>query len=97
MPPSAGKVRLQDGVRLSPSRVLVRAHVGTRGGPKAVEKTFYRGLKRRWKIAGGAVGPEWVATNGVLQGCAISVVLMNILIGIWALGLEQEMQEKHPW
>ena len=59
-------------------------------------KVLYRDMERRWKSTGDVTGPAWQATNGVLQGCAISVVLLNILVGIWAISLEAEMEERFP-
>ena len=31
----------------------------------------------------GTLGSSWKATNGILQGCPLSVVLVNALMGVW--------------
>ena len=31
----------------------------------------------------GGVGQEFRATNGILQGCPLSVVLLNLLVATW--------------
>eukprot|EP00973_Karenia_brevis_P077081 10705703-Karenia_brevis.AAC.1 len=50
---------------------------------------MYRSLKRRFRMAGG-VGQAFVANNGILQGCAISVILVNALMSVWAKAVETE-------
>ena len=45
-------------------------------------KAMYKQLRRTFKIA-GALGPRWQATNGILQGCPLSVILVNVLTTIW--------------
>ena len=42
---------------------------------------MYAHLRRRFKLAGG-VGEEFVATNGILQGCPVSVVMLNALVAV---------------
>jgi len=42
------------------------------------------------------VGKEYIATNGILQGCPLSVVLLNALVSIWAKCLESECPEVNP-
>ena len=44
--------------------------------------TMYKQLRRAFKIA-GAFGLWWHATNGILQGCPLSVILVNVLTTIW--------------
>ena len=43
---------------------------------------MYKQLRRAFKIA-GALGLWWQATNGILQGCPLSVILVNVLTTIW--------------
>ena len=38
-------------------------------------------LRRSFKIA-GCLGLWWRATNGILWGCPLSVILINVLMGI---------------
>eukprot|EP01064_Diplonema_japonicum_P020023 TRINITY_DN2902_c0_g1_i4.p1 TRINITY_DN2902_c0_g1~~TRINITY_DN2902_c0_g1_i4.p1 ORF type:complete len:858 (+),score=179.89 TRINITY_DN2902_c0_g1_i4:1265-3838(+) len=54
-------------------------------------RAVYGGLRRRFKYALG-VGRAFETTNGVLQGCPLSVVLINTLISVWARAIEGE----HP-
>ena len=44
---------------------------------------MYRELRRRFVMA-GHVGKEIVASNGVIQGCPLSVLLLNLLMNTWA-------------
>ena len=43
---------------------------------------MYKQLRRAFKLA-GALGLWWQATNGILQGCPLSVILVNVLTRIW--------------
>lgn len=52
--------------------------------------TMYLKLVRRFKFA-GSVGKEFKATNGILQGCPISVILLNALLSVWARAVEAEV------
>ncbi|KAJ9442271.1 hypothetical protein DIPPA_09122 [Diplonema papillatum] len=42
---------------------------------------MYRGMKRRFKLPLG-VGSEFEVTNGHLQGCPLSVILINALLSV---------------
>ena len=53
---------------------------------------MYSSLRRRLLFAGSA-GEEFVATNGILQGCPLSLVLLNALLAVWARCLEEEVPE----
>ncbi|KAJ9456892.1 Retrovirus-related Pol polyprotein from type-1 retrotransposable element R2 [Diplonema papillatum] len=44
-------------------------------------RAMYRGMKRRFKLPLG-VGSEFEVTNGILQGCPLSVILINALLSI---------------
>eukprot|EP00973_Karenia_brevis_P042938 5944895-Karenia_brevis.AAC.1 len=57
---------------------------------------MYSGLRRRLRF-NGAVGGEFVATNGILQGCPLSVVLLNALVSVWARCLQEECPEVRSW
>ena len=52
--------------------------------PKVLQAlmAIYHQLERAFKI-NGALGAFFKATNGVLQGCAMSVIMMNMLTGLW--------------
>ena len=39
---------------------------------------MYRQLRRAFRLA-GALGAGWQATNGILQGCPLSVILIDLL------------------
>ena len=43
---------------------------------------MYKQLRRAIKVA-GCLGAWWRATNGILQGCPLSVNLVNVLTTIW--------------
>ena len=43
---------------------------------------MYKQLRRAFKIT-GALGLWWQATNGILQGCPLSVIVVNVLTTIW--------------
>ena len=51
---------------------------------------MYARLRRRFKVA-SSVGEEFLATNGILQGCPLSVVLLNALVAVWAKAIEAEV------
>ena len=48
---------------------------------------MYRDLDRHFRVPGG-MGEPFKATNGILQGCPISVVLVNVLLVVWMRDLE---------
>ncbi|KAJ9445989.1 Retrovirus-related Pol polyprotein from type-2 retrotransposable element R2DM [Diplonema papillatum] len=45
-------------------------------------KAVYGSMQRHFKTA-RAVGEPFVATNGILQGCPLSVLFLNALIAVW--------------
>ena len=47
---------------------------------------LYSNLRRLWRL-GRFVGDPWRPGNGCLQGCAMTVLLCNILFAIWVLRL----------
>jgi len=52
-------------------------------------RRIYAAIRRRFKVAGG-VGKEFKATNGILQGCPLSVVLLNLMVAVWARAVSEE-------
>ena len=52
-------------------------------------RSMYSHLRRRFKFCGG-VGEVFQATNGILQGCPLSVVLLNLLVSVWARAVSAE-------
>ena len=48
----------------------------------AASSQVYRQLKRAFRVAGNS-GEFFHATNGILQGCPLSVVLLSMLVAIW--------------
>ena len=43
---------------------------------------MYKQLRRAFKVA-GCLGAWWQVTNGILQGCPLSTILVNVLTMIW--------------
>eukprot|EP00973_Karenia_brevis_P081077 11244111-Karenia_brevis.AAC.1 len=56
---------------------------------------MYGGLQRRFRTAGG-LGQAFVSTNGVLQGCPLSVVLLNALVAVWAKAVQSKVPTSQP-
>ena len=52
-------------------------------------KSMYMNLTRHFRI-GGMVGRGFVSTNGILQGCPLSIILLNLLMQVWASAVENE-------
>ena len=44
---------------------------------------MYHQLRRRFSLA-GHLGKSFKASNGIIQGCPLSVMLLNVLMNIWA-------------
>ena len=53
----------------------------------AALQAMYCKLVRAFKVAGG-LGDWWRATNGILQGCPLLVILVNSLMGVWKAELD---------
>ena len=51
---------------------------------------MYNGLTRRFKAGDGFVGVGFASTNGILQGCPISVILLNLFVSVWMRLVEKE-------
>ena len=58
-------------------------------------RAMYAGLRSRFRCA-GAVGKEFSSTNGILQGCPLSVILLNGLVAIWCRTVTNEVPEAEP-
>ena len=54
-------------------------------------KHMYANLNRYWKLGKTAIGAPWRATNGVLQGCGVSVVLLNSMVTLWLRAVSMEV------
>ena len=50
---------------------------------------MYLNLKRHMKIHGTA-GEDFQATNGILQGCALSVIVLNAVVAVWDKVMREE-------
>ena len=64
------------------------------GMPAAIVDTcaaFVANLRRRFKYM-SSVGEAWLGTNGFLQGCALSIIFMNLHAALWVALLA----ERHP-
>jgi ribonuclease HI len=82
---------------LIPHNILLRL-VEDMGLSEQVSKplrTMYANLRRRFRL-GSAVGSEFVSTNGILQGCPLSVVLLNALVSVWCKAVEVEVPQATP-
>ena len=44
-------------------------------------------LIQAFKLAGG-LGDWWRATNGILQGCPLLLIVVNALMGVWKAELD---------
>eukprot|EP00973_Karenia_brevis_P029434 4061140-Karenia_brevis.AAC.1 len=53
-------------------------------------EAMYGSLKRRFRFSSG-VGAEFSDTNGILQGCPLSIILLNALVSVWARALDSEV------
>eukprot|EP01064_Diplonema_japonicum_P018815 TRINITY_DN274_c0_g1_i12.p1 TRINITY_DN274_c0_g1~~TRINITY_DN274_c0_g1_i12.p1 ORF type:complete len:1432 (+),score=270.25 TRINITY_DN274_c0_g1_i12:1996-6291(+) len=49
---------------------------------------MYKGLRRRFRYATG-VGEEFTTTNGILQGCPISIIMINALLAVLMRSVEE--------
>lgn len=56
-------------------------------------QTLYRDLRRYFKVPGGVYSPFY-STSGMLQGCPLSVVFMNVMVSVWAKLLHAESKVK---
>ncbi|KAJ9456836.1 Retrovirus-related Pol polyprotein from type-1 retrotransposable element R2 [Diplonema papillatum] len=56
---------------------------------------MYRQLRRWFKLPAG-LGKEFKATNGILQGCPLSVIFLNALVSVWMYLVEEEVPGAEP-
>ena len=69
-------------VSLPPLKLCTHTYTYTFAqGPLRAIAGMYRGLRRSFKVL-GSLGEPFAATNGILQGCPLSVILSNILTTI---------------
>lgn len=54
------------------------------------------GLHKRFQLAGGGVGSRWKSTNGIVQWCPLSVMLVNIPIMVWMKVIRAEAEGAKP-
>ena len=52
-------------------------------------RSMYENLQRRLNL-GGHIGDPFKATDGILQGCPLSVLLLSILMNVWAQAVRAE-------
>ena len=74
-----------------PQEIMLRlmSHLGL---PECILRAIhgmYDGLLRRFKLPAG-LGQEWKATNGILQGCPLSIIFLNALVCVWMRTVEAE-------
>eukprot|EP00973_Karenia_brevis_P069344 9641906-Karenia_brevis.AAC.1 len=49
------------------------------------------GSLRRHLRCGDGIGRNFSATNGILQGCPVSVIMLNAIMMVWAKAVESEV------
>ena len=71
---------------LIPQAAMLRIarELGMDDGVLRALAAMYRQLRRAFRLA-GALGAWWQATNGILQGCPLSVILINLLTTVWKM------------
>ena len=58
---------------------------------KAIKGMFDQ-LQRRFRV-NGAVGKPFTSTNGILQGCPLSVIFLNLLVCVWIRAVKEEVPD----
>ena len=61
---------------------LARA-TGMESGILRALEAAYTNLQRHYKVGHGFISEGFVSTNGILQGCPISVILLNLFVRVW--------------
>ena len=56
----------------------------------------YLGKVRRYFKYYGTCGPTWTCTNSVIQGCAISLILVALQTSVWAAAVLEKAPEVAP-
>ena len=59
-------------------------------------RNMYSKLRRHFRI-GSFCGAGFHATNGILQGCPLSIVLLNVLIQVWMTAVTVECPGADPF
>ena len=87
-PPGVGRRgdehRLRQVFRSHPQAVVLALtlELGMDPGTCRALGAMYKQLRRAFKVA-GALNLWWQATNGILQGCPLSEILVKVLTTIW--------------
>lgn len=82
--------------RVPQGLVLDLAHrLGLHSSVLHAMRAMYGQLQRRFKV-NGCLGAAFAATNGILQGCPISVSLVNMLTTVWKRLLTQQATVGFP-
>eukprot|EP00973_Karenia_brevis_P063882 8880516-Karenia_brevis.AAC.1 len=56
---------------------------------------MYDNLQKRFRC-GQSYGKPFHAVNGILQGCPLSVLLVNAVMTVWVNAVRQEVQRSEP-
>ena len=70
-------------------------HMGMPAGVHSALAGMYRSLRRRFRLS-GHVGPSFASTNGIIQGCPLSVLLLNALMNVWASAIRSRAPSVKP-
>ena len=54
---------------------------------------MFRDLRRAFKV-NGSIGQFMGATNGILQGCALSTILVHVIMTIWMKEIDSHVPPK---
>ena len=76
-------------LNLIPQAVILRVgqDLGMEPGILQDFTSMYRQLHRAFKSS-GCLGSWWRATNGILQGCLLSVILIDLLTTVWKMEID---------
>jgi len=55
---------------------------------------FYQNLSRINKFSDGAVGNRWKPSNGMIQGCVLSIMALNAIVSIWEDEIREQVGEE---
>ena len=77
-----------------PIRIVLQLAVEAGMSPRLVVplRFLYENLSRRFRVGRG-VGEPFQATNGIIQGCPLCVVLLNLLVNVWARAVKNEVPQ----
>ena len=73
----------------------VAEQCGMDGGILRAMRAMYKQLRRRFVLNGG-VGAPFHSTNGILQGCPLSIVFLNLLVHVWVAAVEHGAPNVDP-